>query len=208
MHAKRARRSSAAGVSPKRKEYAYVRRLNPALVVSVAALVLALTGTAVAGGYIITSTRQIKPSVRKALKGKRGPRGWAGLDGAPGVPGTPGAQGPVGMANIVIAEGDSTLCAGAVDCSLGSAEAVCPPGTKPFGGGVATGALNGTFVGSISTSNGYYVAADNWGASSTADLTAFAYCSADVKSIQFPDGTVSRSKLDKLAAARLATHKR
>ena len=50
----------------------------------IAAVILALTGTAFAGGYIITSTWQIKPSVRKALKGNRGPRGLTGAQGPPG----------------------------------------------------------------------------------------------------------------------------
>lgn len=58
----------------------------PALALSVAALVVALGGTALAGGYIITSTKQIKPSVRKALKGKHGPRGYDGSDGVAGRP--------------------------------------------------------------------------------------------------------------------------
>src|SRR3954451_1045469 len=54
------------------------RRVSPALVVSVVALVLAGGGTALAGRYLITSTKQIKPAVLKKLKGKQGPQGPAG----------------------------------------------------------------------------------------------------------------------------------
>jgi hypothetical protein len=53
----------------------------------VSTIVLLTAGTAFAGGYIITSTKQIKPSVRKALKGQRGPRGYTGQPGAQGPPG-------------------------------------------------------------------------------------------------------------------------
>ena len=55
--------------------------MNKYLVLALAGLlVVALGGTAAASGYIITKPSQIKPSVRKALKGKRGPigRGAAG----------------------------------------------------------------------------------------------------------------------------------
>ena len=183
-----------------------MRRLSPSIVVSVIALAVALAGTAFAGGYIITSTKQIKPSVKRALKGNRGPRGFAGVDGVNGAPGLQGAPGATSLAHIVIAEGDGTLCAGTLDCSIGTVQATCPAGTKPFGGGVITEALNGTWAGGISTSNGYIVGGDNYGSSSSADLSAFAYCSPDVQSIQFPNGAIGRSKAATLTAARLATH--
>ena len=187
-----------------------MRRPSATLVLSVAALVLAVTGTAFAGGYIITSTKQIKPSVRKALKGNRGPRGLAGANGLNGAQGAPGVAGPVGLANIVIAQGYASLCSGTVSCSIGSTSATCPAGTKPFGGGVSTAALNGTFEGSINVGNGYTASADNYGSGYTADLYVFAYCSKDVASITFPDGTVGRlnaSKARATVAAKLASHR-
>src|SRR5580693_718501 len=63
------------------------RRLTYANVVVTFALVFAMSGGAYAASkYLITSTKQIKPSVIASLKGKGG------------VPGAPGAQGPVGVA--------------------------------------------------------------------------------------------------------------
>ncbi len=68
-------------------------------VISVIALVFAMTGGAFAAKYVITSTKQIKPSVVKALKGKKGPAGPAGAQGPAGPAGPKGdtgAQGPQG----------------------------------------------------------------------------------------------------------------
>ncbi len=61
------------------------------------ALVLAMTGGAFAAGkFVITSTKQIKPSVLKQFQGKTGPAGPAGPAGGNGKDGAPGAQGPKG----------------------------------------------------------------------------------------------------------------
>jgi hypothetical protein len=68
-------------------------RINATTMVAILALVFAMTGGAYAAKkYLITSTRQISPSVLKALQGKAGPAGPGGAVGA----GTPGAQGPAG----------------------------------------------------------------------------------------------------------------
>jgi hypothetical protein len=78
------------------------RRMTPATVIATLALVFAMTGGAYAAKkYLITSTKQISPSVLKALKGasgKPGPAGPAGPAGAAGVgtPGPAGSQGPAG----------------------------------------------------------------------------------------------------------------
>ena len=113
-----------------------MRRCSASLVVSVLALVLALAGTAVAGGYIITSTKQIKPSVRKALKGKRGPRGYAGIDGAQGAPGVPGQ---FSAANVTVVRGAPvTMCSDSgsfQSCQVASSVAQCPAGSIVLGGG-------------------------------------------------------------------------
>jgi hypothetical protein len=77
-----------------------MRRPSASLVVSVIALVFAVASTAVAGSYIITSTKQIKPSVRKALKGNRGPRGLTGQVGAPGPPGPVVVNRPTWVDNV------------------------------------------------------------------------------------------------------------
>jgi Collagen triple helix repeat (20 copies) len=66
------------------------RRISPAMVVAVTALILAVTGSAIAANrYIITNTKQISPPVLKQLA-------KMGADGAPGSPGANGATGPQG----------------------------------------------------------------------------------------------------------------
>src|SRR4051812_35569828 len=80
-------------------EYMRRIRLTPSFVVAVLALVVATAGVATAAGYIITSTKQIKPSVRRALKGNRGPRGFQGSQGVQGV------QGPSGITSVQVVNG-------------------------------------------------------------------------------------------------------
>jgi hypothetical protein len=72
------------------------RRPTYAAVAATLALVLAMSGGAVASSFIITSTKQIKPSVLKKLKGNRGKTGPVGPAGATGARGVAGATGPKG----------------------------------------------------------------------------------------------------------------
>jgi len=77
------------------------RRLHfsPAMVIAGLALVFAMSGGAYAAKkYLITSTKQISPSVLKALQGKAG---------AAGAPGAAGAQGPAGPAGPGGAKGET-----------------------------------------------------------------------------------------------------
>ena len=72
-------------------------RLTYANVVATLAMVFAMTGGAYAASKIlITSTKQIKPSVLAQLKGKAGKAGANGAPGAAGPAGPAGAQGPAG----------------------------------------------------------------------------------------------------------------
>ena len=75
------------------------RRLSYANVAATVAVVLSLGGgTALAvNGYVITSTKQIKPSVLKKLHGAQGPAGTNGGNGAAGPAGPAGPTGPAGM---------------------------------------------------------------------------------------------------------------
>jgi len=70
------------------------RRPSPAMVVACLTLFVASTGTSIAAShYLITSTKQIKPSVLKQLKGARGPRGATGATGSQGAQGLKGDTG-------------------------------------------------------------------------------------------------------------------
>ena len=72
------------------------KRVTYANVAMTLALVFAMSGGAYAAGkYVITSTKQIKPSVLKSLQGKAGK---AGANGAQGPAGAAGPQGPAGAA--------------------------------------------------------------------------------------------------------------
>ncbi len=73
--------------------------LSPATVIAGLALVFAMTGGAYAAKkYLITSTKQISPSVLKQLQGKSGANGAAGAAGAQGPQGPAGPAGPAGSA--------------------------------------------------------------------------------------------------------------
>lgn len=76
------------------------RRFNYANVTATLALVFSMSGGALAAKhYLITSTKQIKPSVLKKLTGKTGKTGPAGAPGATGKAGTNGNEGPRGPSN-------------------------------------------------------------------------------------------------------------
>jgi hypothetical protein len=73
-------------------------RLSYANVIATVAMVFAMSGGAYAAGKIlITSTKQIKPSVLAQLKGKTGPAGAAGAAGPAGPQGPAGAKGENGV---------------------------------------------------------------------------------------------------------------
>jgi hypothetical protein len=73
------------------------KRLTYANVAMTLALAFAMTGGAYAASrYVISSTKQIKPSVLAQLKGKSGPAGAAGAAGSPGEKGPAGEKGAPG----------------------------------------------------------------------------------------------------------------
>jgi hypothetical protein len=136
------------------------RRPGYAEVTATVALVLAMSGGALAAGhYLITSTKQIKPSVLRQLKGARGPRGAtgpkgsAGLAGATGEPGTTGQSGSTGPPGVGIngifgngADGNDTIAANTTltrdtyyhDLTVGSGVTLNPGGFRIFVSGTLT----------------------------------------------------------------------
>jgi hypothetical protein len=103
------------------------KRITFANIAMTLALLFAMSGGAYAAKkYLITSTKQISPTVLKALAGKPGPPGANGVNGKDGAPGSPGAPGERGQSGEKGAPGESvsfkavtdkTKCAG-----LGGAE--------------------------------------------------------------------------------------
>src|SRR4051794_16244394 len=90
------------------------RRPSPAFVVSVIAVVVAMTGTATAAGVLIKSSKQIKAGVidtsdlsAKARKDLHGAKGDAGPAGGPGAAGARGDTGPAGGPGASGAKGDT-----------------------------------------------------------------------------------------------------
>lgn len=83
------------------------RRLSYANVAATLALLLSMSGGALAAShYLINSTRQINPKVLKKLRGARGPRGYQGElgpigpQGPEGPKGSRGARGETGLAGL------------------------------------------------------------------------------------------------------------
>jgi hypothetical protein len=117
-------------------------RLTYANVAATLALILAMSGTAIAAKhYIITRTNQIKPSVLHQLRGTRGPAGARGPAGTPGTGGPAGPQGPQGpggppgpgnLSRVQVVE-EPTVSVPRED--FGSALAFCPPGMSAISGG-------------------------------------------------------------------------
>lgn len=169
------------------------RRPSPATAIAVVALLFAMTGTAMAAGYVITSIHQIKPSVVKQLRGKRGPQGPYGPQGKTGPQGPQGVQGPSGPANVVIrwSSGVSVPNSGPI---VRDAWAKCNPGEHLVGGGANTtggSAIWNTYIvasnpsdgsiqgapanGSQTTGSYWHVEANNQSGAGGATVTLYAY---------------------------------
>jgi hypothetical protein len=101
-----------------------MRRLSYANVAATLALVLSMSGGALAAShYLVNSTKQINPKVLKKLKGASGAAGARGATGAAGVPGAPGAEGKQGLQGKEGKEGrpgNATVAQGFVQSTLGA----------------------------------------------------------------------------------------
>ena len=128
------------------------------------ALALVITGTAFAGGYVITSTKQIKPSVRKALKGNRGPQGYTGQAGPQGPPGPIVVNRPTWVDNV-----GSAPPGGAVTIA-----ARCPDGMRALTGSWST--TSGYPQAERTDGSSWAVAINNRDGTSTAFVRASVSC--------------------------------
>jgi hypothetical protein len=132
----------------------HLRKPTPGTAIAVVALFFALGGSAIAAKhYLITSTKQIKPSVLKSLKGKTGragPTGAAGLpgtagavgkEGAPGKEGKEGKEGKVGppgptnLSTLEEVRGPFKETEFFLFFDLAVSVAECPPGSHAISGG-------------------------------------------------------------------------
>jgi hypothetical protein len=159
------------------------------LIACVVVAVISITATAgAASHYLITSTKQIKPSVRKELKGARGPKGTtgatgqAGPQGPAGVQGAQGAQGPagpVGTSALNFVAGSGTIAAGDIDG--GSME--CPAGQRIVSGGYTISSGYAFIDAPTPDHSGWDVAIDNSGSSVAGTLTIVATCAGSGQAV-------------------------
>lgn len=167
-----------------------MNRINRARIL-IAALVAALLVTASAGAatkYLITSPKQIKPSVREALKGQRGPKGAAGDAGAQGPAGPAGAAGPQGpqgppgpvaMSALNVVTGQMTVAAGDVD----GGTMPCPGGQRVVSGGWSANAGIVFLDAPASGRSGWSAAIDNSDVGVPATLTVWAVCAGSGQAV-------------------------
>ncbi len=160
-----------------------LKRPSPTLVIASLALFVAMTGTGIAANkYLITSTKQIKPSVIKQLKGATGPRGAKGLAGATGAIGATGATGPSGVSRFV-----KRTAEGAFGTNFSKVTASCNSGEVATGGGADWDASTSTGWPVVSysvpdpynaaTPTGWAVEIDNMGGSGTGvQAIAWVFC--------------------------------
>jgi len=171
---------------------------SPALLVSVAALVVALGGTALAGGYIITSTKQIKPSVRRALKGKRGPRGFDGADGAQGAQ---GPAGPVNLSQMTRVEQAASIPPGAVT----HVTATCPAGMGAVHGDWSIVSTTAYEFFELTGPKDYALGVDNFNGSTSADVHAIVWCVPSGSAVAGFRAT-SHGRIDQLVEGQRGRH--
>jgi hypothetical protein len=108
-------------------------RLTYANLAATLAVFFALSGGAYAAShFLITSTKQIKPSVLAQLKGKAGPTGRAGATGAAGPQGPAGPNGAAGAGTPGPAGTNGTNGSSVTSKALAKGEGGCVEGGSEF----------------------------------------------------------------------------
>lgn len=160
-----------------------MKKPHPATVISLIALFVALSGTAVASSGLILgsqikngtiSASKLTPNALRFLKGRQGVAGPAGNNGADGMQGPTGPVGPAGGFNPAsvqyVASNPVTLPAGGV----GYATIACPSGTVAVGGG---GFTDGAALWDTRpVTGGWFAGATAYPGQSTDTVTAWAVC--------------------------------
>jgi Collagen triple helix repeat (20 copies) len=141
-------------------------------------LTFATTGSAV---QVKPSATEVSPSAKRGprgprgLRGRPGPRGPMGPPGSPGLTGPAGPPGPPGIQQVVEVKVVKQIAAGAVD----SVRADCPSGYSIINGGWSVISAYATPFFEFGTYS-WYVGVDNFNGATTAEATAYAYCSPNV----------------------------
>ncbi|WCB92289.1 hypothetical protein DSM104299_00979 [Baekduia alba] len=176
-------------------------------------IVAAISITATAGAanrYLITSAKQIKPSVRHALKGAkgaRGPEGDPGHDGTDGI-GLPGAAGPAGPAGPAavsrLTHVSNTVAIGPDQVQLISV--ACPAGQSVVSGGF--GVVGFAFL-SDGVGGTWSAGVDTYGNTSTYSQTVYANCAASGQAVaaRAVDRFEGTRRYARLLAERRAQHR-
>jgi hypothetical protein len=167
-------------------------RLTYANVTATLALFFAMSGGALAAShYLITSTKQIKPSVLSALKGKAGPAGAAGAKGAQGAQGPQGPAGANGTGTPGLEGKAGSNGESVTNTELKPKNATCPEGGAEFkvGAGKATHACNGK-TGFTSTLPPEKTETGTWGTGGTASQFLVATISFNIPLAAAPSVTI------------------
>ncbi len=155
---------------------------TPSMIVSMIALTVALSGTAVAA-KLITGAQikdgsigyvDISKTAKAKLLGSSGAQGLPGPAGAAGVAGAAGAAGGFNMSKISYVTGPTVTVA---DGDVGSASAFCPAGNKVMGGGFFSSITSVGASANNSAGTSWFVLVFN-DTGIPVDIWAFAVCAA------------------------------
>jgi hypothetical protein len=185
------------------------RKPSPAVVVAVLALFVALGGTAVAAHhFLITSAKQIKPSVLRELRGATGRPGPAGAQGASGAPGPQGPAGPVNLSALTIVRAPDVLVRPQTEAT---SVASCANGSHVVSGGGWTGVALEVYSEMSEDHQSWIVLAFNAnsaGSKIETNLEAIAYCAQSGQAVAAGAPLAARARALAQARRMLARRRR